>query len=659
MDDLRERGVAVNGEQLGEEAAAPPRGHRARRRVDIEVLVNRRGLRFAAGLLAFALVAACSGTDSGDSELPQSATNGAAVVAGGADPVVVDQVRVRRFDEVPATVAALTSARLDSGVSVTVDGGLGGSVVVSIPVSEPPSADVIPGVLHLHDDGTFTLIPALYDADAGTVTVTISSFSDLFGGWWNPLNWAEEAIQVVQGAYDFAADWVTGRTDPPACGDDPPDWASVATLELSSFHVCSQSNTRGDGTERVEIYIKSNRSTMQTVTIPAGIDYLWVETQPDWFRPVSGWIASDITPTNGWIVTTAQAVTLFGGESMSFGFTRPTVDTDVEVRSFMSELQIVANHALGLIGGLEGDAALAITLAAYACTSQISGIDLPSVSSPPDSLPEVVDVIAKCALELISEPELFAGIVREIVEQASLDGDQAADFVLSRIPDGVSELARALLRAINVAGAVTRVFDGIFDSVAEGQLSFELRGHRNQAPPAGRAAETGPDVSGSAVGLANAKLPDGTCGLVEQDTGTQLVDGIASYDDGTERMEIFIRGGEIVRGDVDGDGKVDEVGIVDCWGGGASAMAATAAVVALGTGGVLAAGYGELGFEQVSASGWAAEFDSVAVQDQQLVVHWLGNAGNDPKCCPTLQGSSVFTVVGEALKLQSVSLANS
>ncbi len=394
------------------------------------------------------------------------------VARGTANEAAFDAISLEPISPIPTDVDALTAARLDSGAAAATPIPLGGSVLLSIPVGPPPDDDSIPGVLHLHDDGSFVLIPAPYDADTGTVSVSVDSFSDFFGGWWSPLNWAEEAIQLTQGAVDFVADWVTGRTDPPECRNDAPGWATVTTSEAASVHVCTQSNPAEDGTERVEVFIKSNRSTMQAITLPTGADYVWLESQPDWFRPFSSWIAADISPLS--FDQSPSIVTLFGGESMSFGFTRPTVDSDVEVRAFMSEPQIVANHALGLLGGLEGDTVLLMTAATYACTAEITGIDLPSVGPPPSNVAEALEVGVKCGLDLLADPELLAETLKVIAEEVGADGELAAEFVRTRVPESVADLADVLLKAIDVGGAVVRVFDGVFDSVAEGQIALSL-----------------------------------------------------------------------------------------------------------------------------------------------------------------------------------------
>ena len=397
---------------------------------------------------------------------------GLSVVRGSANMASFDEISLSPISPIPNDVVALTSGRLDSGARATTPTPLGGSVLLSIPVGPPPDDDSTPGVLHRHDDGSFVLIPAPYEAESGTVSVWVDSFSDFFGGWWNPVNWAEEAIQLTQGAFDFMSDWVTGRTDPPQCNNDPPAWATVTASEAASIHVCMQSNLREDGTERVEVFIKSNRSTMQAITLPTGLDYLWFESQPEWFRSISSAIAADLLPFAS--PQSPTIVTLFGGESMSFGFTRPTVDANIEVRALMSEAHIVANHALGLIGGLKGDTVFLMTAATYACTAEITGINLPSVGPPPSNVAEAVDVGVKCGLELLAQPELLAGLLRVMAEQVGADGELAADFVKSHVPESVAKLAGNLLTAINAAGVVVRVFDGVFDSVAEGQITLLL-----------------------------------------------------------------------------------------------------------------------------------------------------------------------------------------
>ena len=61
---------------------------------------------------------------------------------------------------------------------------------------------------------------------------------------------------------DWGVDWATGRTDAPEpCGTAPYPWFGGSGVPPDgAFHVCLDKNPRDDGTERVEVKIKSNRA---------------------------------------------------------------------------------------------------------------------------------------------------------------------------------------------------------------------------------------------------------------------------------------------------------------------------------------------------------------------------------------------------------------
>lgn len=395
----------------------------------------------------------------------------ASLAAGSTFGLTNDHIDMSVVD-VTDELADLTGASLAAGVEVDADVAFNGAVQLTLPLPEPSDTDAVPGVLHVHDDGSHTVIPGLYDESANTITVFATEFSDFFGGWWNPLNWAEETVQGVQGAYDFVADWVTGRTDPPACADDAPEWVSVTTQEVSSLHVCVQSNAANDGSERFELFLKSNRSTMQMVTIPTDTDFVWVQGQPEWLRPLlRDALADGERP---------QAVVLFGGQSMSIGFSRPLLDADLDVRAYQTDTQVIANQLLGVLGGVEGEGALAAALTVRACLGELSGFDLPSASGPVEKFEESAEAIVKCSIGLLANPELAGRTVKESLELAGSASDlanQAGTYVQQHAA-GLKGTAEAFLKVINVGGAVTRAWDAIFDAVAEGRITATLSGHQ-------------------------------------------------------------------------------------------------------------------------------------------------------------------------------------
>lgn len=177
-------------------------------------------------------------------------------VFGAGDP----KVRAAKAGPVPDMEGLLAAG---PGLTAEVGSRFTGALQVRLDVPKPPTDDAIPVAVHRGTGGRVRIEPALWAPAASQMVVWATSFSDRWGAWSDPRNWAEEVSQAGQGAFDFVADFLTGRTDPPACRKDPPGWASVTTNEVSSLHVCPQSNPAADGTERFELFLKSNRQTAQ------------------------------------------------------------------------------------------------------------------------------------------------------------------------------------------------------------------------------------------------------------------------------------------------------------------------------------------------------------------------------------------------------------
>lgn len=72
----------------------------------------------------------------------------------------------------------------------------------------------------------------------------------------------------------------------PDCEDKTYEWAAEGNAPVSgAFHACLRRNPLPDGSERVEVKIKSNRSVAQWLVMPDHPhDYLWIEGGPDWDR---------------------------------------------------------------------------------------------------------------------------------------------------------------------------------------------------------------------------------------------------------------------------------------------------------------------------------------------------------------------------------------
>jgi hypothetical protein len=369
-----------------------------------------------------------------------------------------------------------------------------GALQVRLNVPEPPTSDAIPVAIHRDADGRVSVEPALWDPAASQMVVWATTFSDRWGAWFDPRNWIEEVVQVGQGTFDFVADFVTGRTDPPACRNNPPGWSSASAHEASSLHVCAQSNPTGDGAERFEVYLKSNRRTAQIVTIPSvSKDFVWVENMPDeWRRMFTSLAGVDPNTNTG----------LLGTQAMSLGFRRPEQTIEFDLMAYQTPRVIAANPVFALLGNLPIQGTLGAIAAVAKCHAEASGIDITRLDPIPDSDPPDVaflEGIVRCAFETLQHPELAFGAVQEIASAIGMSN--AA--VLDKIHVGLQSLAPTVARiasGLAIGSTLTNLWDGIFDNLADGRVTISLTG--NATPSSSTSAVVVDVTRGTALGFA-------------------------------------------------------------------------------------------------------------------------------------------------------------
>ncbi|MEK6438995.1 hypothetical protein [Pseudonocardia sp. T1-2H] len=385
-----------------------------------------------------------------------------------ADPSRIDADKAPDI-AVPGGVEAL-----GSGVSVELREPLDGAVEVRLPLPARPNDEAVPAVLHVGDDGAYSVIPAAWDEPANEVVIWTSSFSDDYAAWFNPVTWAKGGAQIVGGAIDYLADWMTGRTDPPACGRRP-EWAHMAAKELSSVHACLQTNRAQDGSDRAEILLKSNRQTLQMITIPSTTkDYLWVEGGNDTWR-------SALTSVLG--ADPQTSVLLQGGDSMSMGFRRPATKAEGEIQSYQTYPIVLLNPVSALLGGLiesqsgGNETTLAVTYLVLNCADKIGGTDIWRGDIVAKEVPSADKIKAgvECVLDLVMNPKFAAATVAKLIRSSGVKNvpagfEQRVEPALRR----VEPAAKKALRAFAVANVLTSAWDGIFDNLAEGSLTFRL-----------------------------------------------------------------------------------------------------------------------------------------------------------------------------------------
>lgn len=350
-----------------------------------------------------------------------------------------------------------------TGIQVAEQTEVDGAVEIRLDLPPAPNTDALPGALRVLDDGSMEMVPGLWDSETNQVVVHADAFSGWFGGWWNPLNWIEEAI-------DFAVDWVTGRTDPPECLSEGPFWSTYQRIELNQVHVCRQANLRDDGVERAEILLKSNRRTTQLIDLPQGAEYTWVEDQSDWLRDfLVGTIAGE---------DPESVVFLSGSKQMSIGFQRPDESVDLEVRSRMNGRILLLNVVTALLGAKLEDIQPLLPIAEQCLKS--TGLDVLALDFTVNGVDakSVLEETIKCFIQILQDPDLAASTLEAALDLAGLPAGSRSDIVSSARDSlkRIGPLVRKLLKWIEALSLTVTAWDLFKDSQAESRLAWRLRG---------------------------------------------------------------------------------------------------------------------------------------------------------------------------------------
>lgn len=470
----------------------------------------------------------------GEDDLPESEVEGSLVrtaeVTQSRGPVLAETqdavlyagstTGVEPSDVVMVPIAASentaeTEGLLGNGVDISIDVvPEQGEFILTLTLAEEPSSDALPGVWHVDDSGEGQLILGVWDSDANTITINVTEFSRFWGGWWNPANWIVEGI-------DFVADYLTGRTDPPACRNDAPSWATLTKRELSSVHVCLQSGDPINGRETVELIIKSNRGTMQMVEFPREAENLWVQLQQEWVRTLLVDVAS-VIEVKLWNEPSPRdsAAVLFGGKLMTYEVTRPRNDMHLVSNAYVTMILGVANLLLSIVGVLDAPEILTLVVFVKDCVDGMLTTETASDSTNPK---EYVEPVIGCVIEAIKNPEAAAQAAERSARLAGLSDDvvlRAGESVRGTLGSGRMKGASKVLRRItSVAALVTNAWDSIFDSVAEGQMTLSLVGDPS-LPPRSRLAPVDYDEIEKTTGETPVILIADTSGSMDD-----LVDG--------------------------------------------------------------------------------------------------------------------------------------
>lgn len=290
----------------------------------------------------------------------------------------IDEVSFAEFAELePDAVAALPGSFTPAGSAVLVvvdDGVIDEASTISIDATAPPAGST-PVVLHLNDAGGVEANAA--SVVDGTYTAVLGSFSWALPGWFED-TW-----------FDSAFDWLSGRSDEPDnCTHEPYGWVAASGAPADgSFHVCERANPRDDGTERVEVVIKSNRSMAMWITMTDfERDFVWVEGAPDWDSYGVAINELDGGPPG--------RVLLGPGRTMTVGFTRPLgAGPTLRFSSYQNNTTQVASLAQQYLGDLGQVGMLAAMLVCVEGANTGEGFAALSLQAAVGCLPKIAELL--------------------------------------------------------------------------------------------------------------------------------------------------------------------------------------------------------------------------------------------------------------------------
>ena len=349
------------------------------------------------------------------------------------------------------------------GLSIDENTPVTGPVEIRLALPSEPDEESIPGALRLLDDGSTQLVPGLWDPNTNELIVRADTFSDWFGGWWNPLNWIEEAV-------DYAVDWVTGRTDPPECQNNGPFWSAPQPIEFSSVHVCHQTNLSEIGEERAEVFLRSNRRTAQLISVPDDPAYRW---NGDGFAIVQQFLVEHVAGEDP-----ASTVWLGGGEEMSLGFSRPEETANVELSSSLT-LPVVLTNLLVALLGVDESEVVGLGLAVIDCVDGIAeAVDFDLAFPDRDDLADIALEVVQCVVSIVESSDFIQSQITSLFEGSGTSSAQLQNLIdrAEQTFERIGPIAKRISAVVAAAEFGVLAFDLVADSAAASRLDWRLRG---------------------------------------------------------------------------------------------------------------------------------------------------------------------------------------
>ena len=408
--------------------------------------------------------------------------DGIMIQAGSTVGVEPGDIRIERVDQ-PEIVPS-PDAVLGQAFQIETDVRPSGKFLLTLDTSSEPSAQHIPGVWRVDEQGRGILIPGYWDSEEQTISVSTAEFSIFLVAWLFSDDWRNkvaEGWEWVVNAADDVFDNLTGRTDPPECSDVKPHWISVEKIEATSVHVCLQSVTSPEAQLAAQIHLRSNRSSLQVVTIPNDADAVEVQWHPDWLWPIVGDISLALDRQLAEAITgDASPALMLSGSNIKYSLYRPVSSTMLQTHVTRTAVLDLINLTLAALGLSELDSfLLVIALAVYSCVPNIINT-VENFSELASNLPNYVWVSLTCLGSLLSSPDRTADGIGRLLGNVGVKGDsvaKTAEWTRSLLNVGkIAKIANTANKITSGITAAVTVWDMVVDRASLGLIEINLYG---------------------------------------------------------------------------------------------------------------------------------------------------------------------------------------
>jgi hypothetical protein len=432
--------------------------------------------------VAAVLVASCTREDqaSPSAESSDTAVSINVTPATALDLTVGDHVHITAaagsFSSTGAVTATLSEQPTTGVVGVSVAGrGVDITFTGTRPVrplqveftdvSPPQSEDAIPTVLHQLANGDWETELARR-TDTGGIAVDATTFSLRLPSWLDPRRWLADRV-------DSVVDSLTARTDPPPCSKTRLDWATLKPA-TTLMHSCLISNIEPKSKAvRAEVQLSPNRRFFVWSTVPEGVQYAWLEDQPEALRVALGHVFP--------LMKSGRQVLVGPGTRMTSGAPRPASDRTLTFTAFIDGYSAGLSLAASLLGLIDLDPPALLPALGW-LTAQCAD-EVPSKATDVDGSWGFTTCVAETAVSALEKPEKAVGAAVEAL------GDRVyAEKGVQALQDKATQLRLVgkVLKTLGLVSVVRDIWAQIPDAFSQmgadrpGDIALTLRGRTAQ-----------------------------------------------------------------------------------------------------------------------------------------------------------------------------------